>query len=125
MLDSKMLGRKLLAWNRQHLVAGRELTLEMIAECFHSELVICANGRRYKTDLEGYLTFLNGFRQSILAINYDVTHEITEGEKTVLCMQAVVDRLDGSQDQFDAMLLLEFNDSGKITLWHEVYTKLA
>lgn len=125
MLDSKNLAQDLLAWNRKHLISEGELTLEMVAEYFHSELVVCANGRRYETDLEGYLLFLNRFRQSIAAIHYNVTHEISQATRTVLCMCATVDRIDGSQDQFEAMLLLEFNDQQKITLWHEVYIEIV
>lgn len=121
MINPHEVGRRLLAWNRQHLVAGHELTTKMISECFHSQLTVVANGRHYETDLAGYLQFLNSFRQTIVAIDYEVSHEVTEGNKTVLCMRAKVSRLDGSLDQFDAMLLLKFNDRQKITLWHEVY----
>lgn len=124
MMKPNEVGQKLLAWNRQHLVANRELTIEMISECFHSELTVVANGRHYETDHAGYLQFLNGFRQTIASINYEVSHEVTEGNKTVLCMRAKVLRLDGSLDQFEAMLLLEFNEKQKITLWHEVYVEV-
>lgn len=118
------IGQALLAWNREHLVATGELTTKMIAECFHSQLTVYANGRRYETDLEGYLQFLNGFRKTIKAIDYAVSHEVTEANKTVLCMRATVTRIDDTQDQFEAMLLLAFNDDQKITLWHEVYTPI-
>lgn len=118
------IGQKLLDWNRKHLLAEGELTTEMIAECFDSELTVVANGRRYETDLAGYLAFLNGFRQTIRQIDYEVLHEISEGHKTVLGMRTFVDRISGKQDRFEAMLLLEFNDAQKIKLWHEVYIEL-
>lgn len=124
MITTKDLGKALLTWNCEHLVANGELTTEIVAERFHSNFIVIANGRQYETDLEGYLQFLNGFRQTISAINYDVLHEITEDHKTVLSIRATVHRINGTVDQFEAMLLLAFNDHQKITLWHEVYVEL-
>lgn len=124
MTGVKDVGQALLSWNRQHLVAKGELTTAMIAEHFHPHLTVVANGRHYETDLAGYLQFLNGFRQTIASIDYDVMHKVSEENKTVLCMRAKVLRVDGSLDQFEAMLLLEFNDQKKITLWHEVYVAI-
>lgn len=86
--------------------------------------MVYANSRCYETDLEGYLQFFNGFRENIKIIDYEVFHEIQEEDKTVLCMWAIVRRVDGSKDQFEAVLLLEFNDDRKIMLWHEVYIKI-
>ncbi|KXO74458.1 hypothetical protein AYJ56_13055 [Brucella anthropi] len=113
----------LLDWNRKHLVQSGTLTESIIAERFADQFVVKANGRVHPANHSNYLTFLNGFRSTILAIDYDVQEVVAEGSSAVLAMTATVVRLDETMDQFEAMLLLKFDEADRITLWHEVYLK--
>lgn len=40
-------------------------------------------------------------------------------------MRARIAYCDGRAELFRAMLLMRFDNAGKITLWHEVYVPLA
>ncbi len=95
----------------------------IIAERFADQFVVKANGRVHPANHSNYLTFLNGFRSTIHAIDYDVQEVVAEGSSAVLAMTATVVRLDETTDQFEAMLLLKFDETDRITLWHEVYLK--
>ncbi|MCE3553420.1 hypothetical protein LWC33_18395 [Pseudonocardia sp. RS11V-5] len=111
----------LLDWNRQHLRAESELSEALIAERFAPRFAVEANGRRYDADHAKYLDFLDGFRHTIAAIDYCVSHAVADEESVVLATRARLARLTGTVDEFDAMLLLRFDALGKVVLWHEVY----
>lgn len=68
----------------------------------------------------GSRNFLNGFRSTIRRVDYDVQEGGAEENSAVLAMATTLIRLDGTIDQFEAMLLLKFNEAGLVTLWHEV-----
>ncbi|MBS4163768.1 hypothetical protein PRO82_001074 [Candidatus Protochlamydia amoebophila] len=40
----------------------------------------------------------------------------------IMPLKAIFNRLQGKEDVFDAILLVKFNDSGKIIYWQEVYS---
>lgn len=122
-LDPREQSRRLLDWNRRHLVAGAPLTKADIAECFAAEFTVWANGRIHRADHATYLEFLDGFRASIQAIDYDVHETVAEGSRVVLAMTARITRVHGEQDRFEAMLLLDFDTQGCVSLWHEVYLR--
>jgi hypothetical protein len=113
----------LLDWNRKHLVQGGALTEAIIAEKFADQFIVKANGRIHPANHANYLVFLNGFRSTIHTIDYDVQDVVVEGNSAVLAMTATVVRLDETTDQFEAMLLLKFDEADRVTLWHEVYLK--
>ncbi|MHC5230779.1 hypothetical protein [Brucella sp. LJL56] len=120
---SAQLALELLDWNRKHLVQGGTLTEAIVAEKFSDRFVVKANGRVHPANHSNYLNFLNSFRSTIRRIDYDVQEVVAEENSAVLAMAATVIRLDGTIDQFEAMLLLKFNEAGLVTLWHEVYLK--
>lgn len=111
----------LLDWNRKYLVANSILTTDIIKQRFAEQFIVRANGREYPANPENYLSFLDGFKQTIIAIDYQITQTIEQANAVVLCMKAMVNRVTGNTDEFEAMLLLEFDSQDKVTLWHEVY----
>ena len=115
----------LLDWNRRHLTHASELTEELIAQRFASSFEVRANGRTYQANHANYKDFLNGFRQSIVSINYKVHKLVVDAESAVIAMNANVTRSNGPVEQFEAMLLLSFDQSGLVKLWHEVYLRTA
>lgn len=119
--DPKEGCRRLLDWNRQHLTASSSLDEADIARVFAADFTVNANGRTYQANHRTYLEFLKGFRRDIRSIDYDVHRTVAEAFSVVVAMAAHVIRLDGRHDSFEAMLLLEFDPQGLLTLWHEVY----
>lgn len=115
--------RRLLDWNRRHLTSSSSLSESDIAQMFAPQFVVKANGRTHPANHQNYLEFLNGFRRSIQAIDYDLHDELTEGARIVVAMTARVTRLGGAVDRFEAMLLLAFNEQGLVELWQEVYVQ--
>ncbi|QQQ00283.1 hypothetical protein [Lysobacter enzymogenes] len=113
----------LLDWNRAHLTHDSDLSEAAVGERFADRLVVKANGRVYEADRRAYKEFLDGFRRTIAAIDYQVHDTVANEASAVLVMSARVDRLDGSVDRFEAMLLLKFDGSGRVELWQEVYVK--
>ncbi|WKE67112.1 hypothetical protein PVT67_07720 [Gallaecimonas kandeliae] len=123
MSRTQQLAERLLAWNRRHLVATVAISEQDIAQCFAESFVVKANGREYEADRATYLTFLNGFKSTIAAIDYQVQEYLCDEDRVVIVMGAKVRRLAGYLDAFEAMLLLKFDDRGLITLWQEVYVR--
>ncbi|MFT0212759.1 hypothetical protein VQ643_09085 [Pseudomonas sp. F1_0610] len=118
---ARELAFELLNWNRRYLLADSKLTTDIIRQRFADIFTVRANGREYPANPENYLTFLDGFKKDIAAINYQITQTVEQSNTVVLCMKAMVNRISGNTDEFEAMLLLEFDNQGKVTLWHEVY----
>lgn len=121
--DPKANCQRLLAWNRLHLTAASALDEAAIGEIFAPHFTVKANGRTYAADHRNYREFLDDFRRTISEIDYQVQEILAEGERAVLAMTACVTRLDGAQERYEAMLLLAFDDSGRVALWHEVYVR--
>lgn len=122
-MDSRQLALDLLGWNRSHLVHDAALSEAEISEKFAPSFTVRANGRIHPADHATYLAFLDGFRATIAAIDYDVRQSVADGASVVLAMTATVRRLDGEIEQFEAMLLLSFDSDGRVLLWDEVYLK--
>lgn len=122
-MNSHRLALDLLDWNRRHLRHDACLGEAEIAEKFAAAFTVRANGRTHPADHPAYLAFLDGFRATIAAIDYDVRQAVVDGRSVVLAMTAMVRRLDGDVDRFEAMLLLTFDQDGRVELWDEVYLK--
>ncbi|WP_027013730.1 hypothetical protein [Comamonas composti] len=120
---NKELAEQLLDWNRRNLRHDVELSQSLIAERFAPEFQVFANGRSYAADHESYQGFLQGFKSSIASIDYEVTQIVADEAGVVLAMRARVERVNAVRDQFEAMLLLRFDEQGKLVLWHEVYVQ--
>lgn len=117
------LAHALLDWNRQHLRHDTALSEAVIAERFAPQFIVFANGRRYDANHENYKTFLDGFKHTVAAIDYEITQTVADDAGVLLGMRASVARTHGAVDAFEAMLLLRFDHAGKVSLWHEVYVE--
>lgn len=115
------LAHAVLDWNRKNLRHDARLTQDVIKECFGDRFVVEPNGRHYQADPAAYLEFLNGMKQSMLGIDYQVTHTVADEEFVVFDMRVQMDHVDGRREHFVAMLLMKFDDQGKVSLWKEVY----
>lgn len=113
---------RLLAWNQEKLTCHSSLHLDDLKELFAPEFVVIANGRRYEANHQNYYEFLNKFRADIDSIEYQVQEYLEAESAVVMPIKANVKRLQGKEDIFDAILLLKFNDFGKIVHWQEVYS---
>jgi hypothetical protein len=114
-------GKRLLEWNKEKLTNQSHLRIEDLNELFAPEFIVIANGRQYNANHQNYYEFLNQFRSDIETIDYQVQEYINEGATVIMPLKAIVKRLQGKEDVFDAILLIKFNDSGKIIHWQEVY----
>ncbi|KIC73189.1 Uncharacterized protein DB44_BJ00020 [Candidatus Protochlamydia amoebophila] len=96
--------------------------MEDLKELFAPEFVVIANGRKYDANYQNYYEFLKKFRSDIDTIDYQVQEYFTTESTVIMPLKAIVKRLQGKEDIFDAILLVKFNDSEKIVHWQEVYS---
>jgi len=115
------LAQAVLDWNRNHLRHDSLLTEALVEECFGSSFVVEPNGRHYRADPALYLEFLNGMRSTMAGIEYQVLNTVADDEGVVLDMAVQIERLNGERESFVAMLLMRFDESGRLSLWKEVY----
>jgi predicted ATPase len=116
-------GKRLLAWNKEKLTCKSNLTINDLKALFATEFVVIANGRKYFANYQNYLEFLNKFREDIDTIDYEVQEYFNRGSTVIMPLTATVRRLQGKKEIFDAIMLVKFNDSGKIIHWQEVYSQ--
>lgn len=119
------LAHAVLDWNRQHLNRDAVLTEALIGECFAEQFVVEPNGRRYEANPANYLEFLNGMKAGMEGIDYEIDHALVDGASVAFSMRVRISHTDGRRELFRAMLLMRFNDAGKVILWHEVYVPIA
>ncbi|MCP5506778.1 MAG: AAA family ATPase [Chlamydiales bacterium] len=114
--------KRLLEWNKEKLTSQSTLSIKDIEELFAPKFVVMANGRKYDANYESYYQFLNKFRSNIANIDYNVQEYVTMESTVVMPLTAKVRRTEGKEDLFDAIMLIKFNDAGKIIHWQEVYS---
>lgn len=114
--------KRLLEWNKEKLTRDSKLDVEDLKDLFAPEFVVIANERRYEANHQNYYEFLNKFRSDIKTIDYQVQEYIHMGSTVVMPLKATVRRSQGKEDMFDAILLIKFNELGKIIHWQEVYS---
>lgn len=115
-------GKRLLEWNKENLTSHSDLNVNDIKELFAPEFVVMANGRKYDANYQSYYEFLNKFRSDIDTIDYDVQEYLNMESTVVMPLKATVKRLQGIIDIFDAIMIIKFNDLGKIVHWQEVHS---
>jgi len=115
--------KRLLEWNREKLTSQSNLRIQDLDELFASEFVVIANERKYEANHQSYFDFLNDFRSNIKSLEYRVQETIQAGSAVVMPLTATVIQLSGKEDIFDAIMLIKFNEHGKIVHWQEVYSK--
>lgn len=114
--------KRLLAWNKEKLTYQSNLSIKDIEKLFAPTFTVIANGRIYEANYESYYEFLNRFRSDIVNIDYTVREYINDGLTVVMPLIAKIKRIQEKKDLFNAILLIKFNDSGKILHWEEVYS---
>jgi hypothetical protein len=117
--------KQLLLWNTKNLVNHAELKKSEISNYFAERFQIKANSQNYEANYDNYFDFLNQFRSTIHSIVYDLHDFITDRLYVVIPMTAHIIRIDGHSENFEAILILKFNEDNKIILWHEVYIKIT
>ena len=118
------IAKRLFLWNAQNLVAQTVLNKAELAIYFADSFQILANGRSYAANHENYFDFLNQFRSTIHTIRYELREFIADNASVAIPLTAHIIRTDGQREDFEAILILKFNQNNKIVLWHEVYIKL-
>ena len=118
------LAKKYLQWNEKNLVANAQLKRADLSNYFAETFQVIANGRKNAANYDNYFDFLNQFRSTIQSITYDYHDFIADAANVVIPLTAHIVRVDDAIDKFEAILILKFNQAGKIILWHEVYVKL-
>jgi hypothetical protein len=114
--------KRLLEWNKEKLTRYSNLQIEDLKELFAPKFIVIANGREYDATHQNYYEFLNKFRSDIDTIDYQVQEYLNMGSTVVMPLKAIVKRFHGKEDIFDAIMLIKFNDAGKIIHWQEVYS---
>ena len=114
--------KQLLDWNKEKLTSQANLSMENIAELFAPEFIVIANGKKHQANYKNYYEFLNQFRSNIASLDHNVQEYINMESTVVMPLTAKLKRLDGKEDIFDAIMLIKFNNEGKIVHWQEVYS---
>ena len=122
--ENLQLAHAVLDWNRRHLNAASVLDESIISECFAEHFVVEPNGRRYEATRATYLEFLNGMKKGMRSIDYEVVHTLADAQSVAFAMLAHISDNNGHRESFQAMLLMQFDNHGKVSLWHEVYVPL-
>lgn len=122
-MKNKELARKLLGWNAKNLIASAHLRKSEIGIFFAEAFEVRANGRVYEANEANYFDFLNHFRSTIQSIGYHCFDFISEKNSVAIPLTAHIVRTNGSEETFEAILILKFDLQDKIILWHEVYVR--
>ena len=117
------LAHAVLEWNQTYLHRDSVLTEALVGECFADQFIVEPNGRRYEANRKTYKEFLDGMKSTMDSIRYQVTQTVADEESVVFSMQVQICKSDHTAEDFCAMLLVRFNDSAKISLWHEIYVQ--
>lgn len=115
---------ELFRWNAKNLVQSAHLKKSDLQQYFADFFLVIANGKTYEANHDNYLEFLNQFRLTIQSIRYDFGDFIADQVSVALPLKAQIVRTNGSVENFEAILILKFNDRNRIILWHEVYLKV-
>jgi hypothetical protein len=117
------IAKNLLLWSSTHLTKDASLKKSDLALFFESAFKVEANGRHYEASHDNYFEFLNEFRSSIRSIDYEPHDFIEHGDKVVIAFTARIVRTSDESENFEAILILKFNQRLKIVLWREVYAR--
>lgn len=112
--------QRLLSWNKAHLIRDAHFEKEALSGFFAEEFQIKVNDRSYDGNHDNYFEFLNGFRTTILSLDYDVQEYIVGQDKVVIPLRATIEHVDGAVRIYDAVMILGFNEAGRIIHWQEV-----
>ncbi len=117
------LAHAILDWNREYLHKNSKLSEALIGEYFAERFVVEPNGRRYEANCKTYKEFLHDMKSTVNSIQYRVIHALADEDAVVLSMHVDIRKTDLTTEHYRAMLLLKFDASEKIILWHEIYVR--
>lgn len=112
-------------WIQSRLVNSVNLEKNEIARFFAPNFIVKANGRRYEATYENYFDFLNNFRSSIESITHQIDQFYEVKETVIITDHVVIIRTDERVQQYEAVVILKFNQEGKVILWEEVYVEIV
>lgn len=112
-------------WIQSRLVHSVNLEKNEIARFFAPNFIVKANGRRYEATYENYFDFLNNFRSSIESITHQIDQFYEVKETVIITDHVVIIRTDERVQQYEAVVILKFNQEGKVILWEEVYVEIV
>ncbi len=118
------IAKRLFEWNARNLVCDANLKKSDIAHYFADLFLVIANGKSYDANLDNYFEFLNQFRSTIRTISYVFGDFVVDKVNVVIPLKARIVRTNDSTENFEAILILKFDENDKIILWHEVYLKV-
>lgn len=114
--------KKLLAWKEENLNFSSKLKKEDLKEVFASEFKIITNDRSYDANYDSYFEFLEGFCAGVDSIQYKVQEYIGSDTVVAVPMIVVLTKRDGLKDTFDKVLIVKFDDLGKVIHWQEIFS---
>ena len=121
-MNYKLQAEALIKWNDKNLLASADLKKEDLANYFADNFEVKANGRYHQANHDNYYEFLNQFRSNIKRLHHEFHEQIENANTVVNVMTTTVTKIDDTQQIFEVMLLLKFNEQGKVILWYEIYT---
>jgi hypothetical protein len=114
----------LLVWNSKNLTSSAQLNKQDLGRFFAPAFRVKANGKDIPANYDNYFDFLNTFRATIKTIEYELEEFIVDATHVVIPLKARITRNDNRLQTYDAILILGFDDTHKITLWQEVYIEI-
>ncbi len=124
MADLITKAKALLAWKQKNLQSDSCISKTDLSEYFASEFMVIANDRHYDANYDNYLDFLNTFKEKIKQLNHEV-YEYLESENAVtMPMRASIMYKNEEEKHYEAVMILTFNENGKIIEWREVCVEL-
>lgn len=120
------LALKLFKWNEKNLISEATLYKSEISSLFAENFLVKANGKNYPANYDNYYDFLNQFRATIKKITYDFDEmlESPAHNSITIPLTAYITRIDNTQQKYAAILILKYDEEGKIILWHETYVEV-
>lgn len=118
------IARKLFEWISKNLVHDSHLKKTDIGHFFADHFLVIANGKKYDANHDNYFEFLQSFRASIRKISHDLGEVVEDVRSVAIPMKARIVRTNETVENYEAILILKFNEQNKIILWHEIYLQI-
>jgi len=122
--NNLQVAKQLLEWNKVNLVSSSNIQKNDLLELFAKNFTVIANGRTYDANFDNYVEFLDQFKANIKSIDYDIYEFHQTHDAIIMPMTAHITRLSGVLQNYEAILILKFDEASKITLWQEVYLEV-
>lgn len=114
------LAKQLLSWKHKRLNKQSNINKDEIALFFSDQFIVIANNRRYETNHDSYLDFLNQFKSNINRLTHHVDEYLCAENTVIMPMKAVIEYDNDKITHYEAVMLLKYNEDNKIIQWREV-----